>query len=237
MRREISSWCSGRRSGADGADGATEGQPGPIEDLPIDDFAYFFIYVVGADPSSMAARGVGWSDNGVAMSVAQIGSTPDDRLTERVADELAKDADFDFAVPPSAIDAGFAPLGSAAGSTEDVADYTVSWGPAELAGNDRAAATDAPDDGPTIFINVGARFYGQMGDGQSGDAATAPIRRDGDLLQLQLLVSGSPLTVSGRGVTEEELRAFAVSLVELDRDAWRRELGERLLVDEPDSRP
>ena len=218
-----------------GADASTEAQPGPIEGLSVDEFAYFFIYVVGADPSSMTAHGVAWSDNGVAMSVVQIGSTPNDRLTERVAQDLARDARFDFAVHTSAIDAGFAPLGGSAGSTEDVADYTVSWGPTELAGEDRAAATHAPDHGPTIFINVGARFYGQVDDGRSGTRRPARSVVTATSLQLQLLVSGSPLSVSGRGVTEDELRAFAVSLAELDRDAWRREPGERLLVDEPDS--
>jgi hypothetical protein len=215
-------------------DESSSDHPGSIHDLPVDGFASLFAYVVGTDPSPLQARGVRWRDNGVELSVPHIGSTPDDRLTERVADELASDPRFDFEVPASAMDAGFTPLGSATGSTDDLADYTVSWVPSEMAGEDRAAAVDAPDEGPTIFINVGARFYGQIAALGPGDAVTAPISRDGELLRLEFLMSGAPISVSGRAVTEEELRDFAASLVELDRDAWRRGLGDRLLIDDSD---
>jgi hypothetical protein len=53
-------------------------------------------------------------------------------------------------------------------------------------------------------------------------------------LRLEFLMSGAPISVSGRAVTEEELREFAAGLVQLDREAWRRGLGDRLLIDAPE---
>lgn len=210
----------------------TSGDPGPVQDLPVEAFTYLFAYVLGEDPSPLTARGVVWGDAGLEMRVALLGSAPDDGLIERVAAELARDPRFEFEIPGAAIEAGFAPLGSSPGSTDDVADYTVSWVPRELAGDDRAEAMEQADDGPTIFINVGARFYGQGNDSDAVDPMTAEITHDGELLHLAVLMSGSPISVSGRAVSEDELRALAASLVPLDREVWRAQLGDRLLVDD-----
>ena len=216
-------------------DTATDSRPGAIEDVPSEAFSYLFAFLGGSDPSLSAARSVAWVDSGVAMSVAHVSPGPDDALIERVANDLARTGGFDFALPPSVFDAGFAPMGSSPGSTDDVSDYTVSWAPEALVGEDREAAVDAPDDGPRIYLNVGARFYAQIGEAPDADANSAAVVEDGDTLGLEFLLSGTRIAIGGRAVSEEQLRAFASSLEERDHEAWRSELGERLLVDEPDS--
>jgi hypothetical protein len=117
---------------------------------------------------------------------------------------------------------------------DPVPDYTVSWAPIALAGRDRAEAAAAPDTGPQLFINVGARAYAQyFEDDVAPDAASAAIERHGDLLRLDFTMSGIPVSVSGREVTENQLRRFAESLGRHDHADWRDDLGERLLVDRP----
>ena len=44
------------------------------------------------------------------------------------------------------------------------------------------------------------------------------------------------MTIGGSGVEPEALRALALSLRELSFERWTIELGDRLLVDEPEER-
>jgi hypothetical protein len=213
-------------------DGAPGGRPGAVEDLPQNAFVHLFAFLGGGDPAGLAARGVASYGGGLEFGVAQLASSPDDQFIVRVANELHDDGRFDYAVPGSALDAGYTLVGSSAGDTRDVSDYTVSWVPTEFVGTDRNAGVSARDVAPQISINVGARFYGQAGHIAAGDAADAPITRDGELLTLEFTISGSPVTVSGRAVSEAELRAFATSLLAHDHEEWRRLLGDRLLVDD-----
>lgn len=117
---------------------------------------------------------------------------------------------------------------------DPVPDYTVSWAPMALAGRDRAEATTAPDTGARLFLNVGARAYAQGLEGDlAPDATSGPVEREGDVLRLDFTMSGSPVSVGGREVTESQLRRFAESLGRHDHADWREDIGERLLVDGP----
>jgi hypothetical protein len=115
------------------------------------------------------------------------------------------------------------------------ASYTVSWTPEELAGATRDEAINLPDQGPTLFINVGSPFYVDRYEREipdlAGDAQEAAVTREGEILEMHLLVDGSIVTVGARDVDENVMRSFATSLETYPRDEWRTTLGERLLVD------
>lgn len=113
-------------------------------------------------------------------------------------------------------------------------DYTVSWAPEALAGVDRDDAVAGVDEGPTLFLNVGARSYRSLfPDDLATDISAADATHDGDVLSLDFELTGIPVSVGGRGVTEDELAAFAMSLRDTDHDRWRAELSDRLFVDDP----
>jgi hypothetical protein len=147
-------------------------------------------------------------------------------------DEAARDDDIVWVLPADVPD-GWT-LHVATERVDPVPDYTVSWAPIAIAGRDRAEAMAAPDTGPRLFINVGARVYAQNFEVDlAEDAESALVERDGEVFRLDFEMSGSPVSVGGREVTENQLRRFAESLGRLDHAEWREDLGERLLVDRP----
>lgn len=113
-------------------------------------------------------------------------------------------------------------------------DYTMSWAPIGIAGKDRAEASDAPDEGPRLWINVGPRVYLPETGPTPPDAAGAVMSREGNLLHLRFVMSGILVKVGSQDATEDEIRRFAVSLQQHGHDEWREALGERLLIDRPD---
>jgi hypothetical protein len=209
---------------------------GEVTDMgDADNFAYLLAYVVRQDAPLPEghARGVRQRANGLDLMVAEVADEPDDAMIERVAEEFAEVDSLNFQIPASAGSQGFASVGSSPSDTLNVADYSVSWVPQELAGANRTEAVEAPDEGPLLFVNVGAAFYAQTSTA-STDPSSAPISKEGALLRIEFLVDGSIVTVSGRQVSEDALRAVATSLRTYDRSEWRALLGDRLLVDEPD---
>lgn len=146
----------------------------------------------------------------------------------------ARDHDVAYLLP-SELPEGFA-LRLATERTDPFTDYTVSWAPAAVVGRNREEASAAPDVGATLILNVGARYYlsySEIGGVElAAGSDSAELMRDGEVMRLDFTRAGIPVTVAGREVSEEQLRAFAPSLEELDRDEWREQLGDRLLVDD-----
>jgi len=218
---------------------ATNGVPpaiGSAEDFPSDEFLILVKLVVspsaGAlNPTMTKVRGIEWHNSRFYLRVAEVASTPDDALIDRVAQQLDSVRDLDFTIPPSALADGFQRAGGAPSFPMDVTDYTVSWAPGDSVGATRAEAGSMPDKGPTIFINVGSRFYAQSGRTLSSDPATAEMKTESDIKKLDFVMNGSLVSVGGRQVDDQALRAFATSLNAMTQTAWRAQLGDRLLVD------
>jgi hypothetical protein len=209
---------------------------GEVTDIDVNNFVYLFAYLAPQDalPPAEHARGVRWRTNGLDLIVAEVADAPDDAMIERIAGDFAEVDGLNLQIPASARTQGFASVGSSPGDTSDVADYSVTWAPQELAGANRTEAVETPDKGPLLFINVGSRYYAQPSATSSTDPSTAPISKEGGSLQLEFLLNGGIVKVSGRQVGEEAVRVLATSLRTYDRSAWRARLGERLLVDEPE---
>ena len=119
---------------------------------------------------------------------------------------------------------------------ETASDYSVSWAPASLVGSDRADASDLPDEGPLLFINVSSPFYLKGADGSFPDKPDdGVVERHGDTVSLEFTKNGSAVKVSGRQLSLTTVRKVARSLKTHGQAEWRRRLGDRLLVDRNNS--
>ena len=222
---------------SDQADVSLQSKPGKVDDVPQEEVIYLLAYVVGQttngapDPTAMNARGVEWRNSRFGYKVIELAKPPDDQLIERVADRFKGIDQLAFDVRKDILDEGFEVVGRAAGLSGEVTDYTVSWAPPDLVGQNRQAAVALPDTGPTIFISVGCRFYGQGFRNLSTDAGTAQVTRSSGVLRMEFLTNGSSVSVGARGVDEQTIRAFATSLQLVSRQDWVAQLGDRLLVD------
>jgi hypothetical protein len=212
--------------------------PGDPVDLDTDEL--LFLAYSGVHPSEGAsARRISWRSGYVTLSVIRAAAgQADDRLLRDVAREVATVDDLDFEPSDVATQAGFA-LVATLTDTEDVEDYGITWMQRDDAGRTRDEALDARDGAPYISLNVGAAMYLPLyvrDHGLPDDPDEAEVQVDGDSMELMFARDGVPVTVGGTGVDPETLHAFARSLRDLPFDAWKDELGPRLLIDEPEPR-
>jgi hypothetical protein len=127
------------------------------------------------------------------------------------------------------------------GEAIEVSDYTVSWRPAHRAGMNRREATGQSDDGPGMWLNLGAYYYeccyiiGERDPDEAARLADDPrdarIRTEDGTLVLEWRLGCCVPRVGGKDVTRSQLRQFAMSFRAMDRAEWKRRLGERLLID------
>lgn len=205
---------------------------GPVRDARAEDLQALFQLTVGSMPDGLEARSVYEPGDKVNRVVTELSAAPDDAFLLRLGCEMDHD-ELDFGLPRSLRRAGFERLGSANDAFDDVTDYTAVWAPAERAGADRAAATAmASREGPHLSLNVGSRFYGQA-QKLPTDVKAARIRREGDTLEMRFTIDGSPVRLGATGIEEAALRAVATKLRTVSSQEWRRQLGDRLLVQPP----
>jgi len=223
--------------------GSPPGRPVPAEP---EDFLYVWAYLGLHVEEGTPAEQIGFSSGSAGLQVAGIGRTAvDDGLLRKVAEQHADTADLDFGTPEAATDAGFRLVGTLT-DTEDVPDYTLSWTHADHAGRARDEASEARKGAPSLWINVSSPMYARVLAGQRGTLPDDPDdaeletegdgEGDGEEVSLAFLRDGIPVRVGGAGVDPEAVRALARSLRAVPFERWERELGERLLVDEPEAR-
>ena len=137
-------------------------------------------------------------------------------------------------------------IGTAEGLTGkaiEISDYTVVWLPDELVGTTRDEAREAileTDNDPSIFINVGSRYYediyllafgaplGEVG----GYDENTPLMSEDHINEPTFRVECCVVILQAIGVDEHELRRVAAGMFATDRQSWRAQLGDRLLLDE-----
>ncbi len=213
--------------------------PGDPEEVEIDELVYVFAYSGATVPNDATARQIAWRSGPVTFTVVRAGTGPaDDDLLREVADQLADGDDLDFGHPSAAADAGYS-LAATITDTEDVQDYTIVWTHADDAGMSREDASDAREDAPSLSMNVGSPMYlpllSQEGPLPTSAGDAEVVEEEGSL-ELTFVRDGQAVSVRGDGITPEEMRAFAASLDDVSFSDWKRQLGDRLLIDEPEDR-
>ena len=213
--------------------------PGDPIDVDVEDLWSLLAYSGVAAPEGATARQVQWRSGSVSLGAIRIAhGPPEDALLRAASEALADADDLDFDHPEALRDAGFT-LASTVTDTEDVTDYTITWAHRDDAGRSREQAREASEAAPRLWLNVGARMY-VPALAATADLAASPeegeVRHNDESLELTFLRDGLPVTIGGSGVEPEALRALALSLRELSFERWTTELGDRLLVDEPEAR-
>ena len=193
-------------------------EPTPVEvvDFDPDELVYVLGYTLGKGDywDGRVARQARLGTDEFWVAAVELSADPDDELLRALARDLADANQLDYRIPARAISAGFEPAGSVNGFPDDVTDYTVSWRPV---GEVRKV--------PTLFINVGSKFYAQSRRALGTDPASAPIVEAAGKLSLEFLFDGCSVDVGAQGVDQAAVRAFAVSLRAHPVDEWREMLG------------
>ncbi len=218
----------------------TASPPGAPDDADPDDYVYVLAYLaLGWDAEEPSARQVRWGSGSAGLNVAHLGADPDDELIRRVAEQHSGTKGLDFGTPSAVTEAGFEFVGSII-DTEDVPDYTLVWTSEDAAGRTREEASETRQGAPSLSINVSSPMYVHVlagpGATLSDDPDKAELKDDDGRLDLAFLRDGIPVTVGGSGVEPEVVRALARSLRQVSPTRWEDELGDRLLIDEPEPR-